>query len=89
MAKMKKTKKHTILRGEGANQHTLYGDFLIEEQERDFSTLVVNKEGLLKHETPSGSFAEHKGLQVEAGEWVMGRQVEYNPFKREVSRVWD
>ena len=28
---MKKKQKHTLLRGEGTNQHTLYGEFAIEE----------------------------------------------------------
>ena len=28
---MKKSKKHTLLKGEGTNQHTLYGDFSVEE----------------------------------------------------------
>jgi len=43
----------------------------------------------LKHEQPNGSFAEHQSLQVTKGNWVMGRQVEYNPFNQSVSRVWD
>ena len=90
MAKnMTKTTRHIILRGEGANQHVLHGDFQVETQERDFSNLVVNKAGQLRHEQPDGSFAEHKTLHVEAGNWVMGKQVEYNPFRREVTRIWD
>lgn len=89
MAQMTKTTKHIILRGEGANQHVLHGDFLVETEERDFSTLVLNKDGQLRHEQPDGSFAEHKTLNVEKGNWVMGKQVEYNPFKGEVTRIWD
>lgn len=86
---MTKTTRHTILRGSGANQHVLHGDFLVETQARDFSTIVVNKAGELRHENPDGSFAEHKSLFVEAGNWAMGKQVEYNPFKGEVTRIWD
>lgn len=86
---MKKTKKQTLLKGEGINQHTLYGDFIAESIEKSFAKVVVNKESHLKHEEPNGKFAEHKGLMVEKGNWVMGRQVEFNPFKREISTVWD
>lgn len=89
MAKMKKVKKFTILKGEGSNQHTLYGDIMVDATFKDFSNIVVNKDGLLKHETPSGNFAEHQTLAIEKGTWVMGKQVEYNPFKRQVSNIWD
>jgi hypothetical protein len=87
--KMKKTNKHTILLGEGVHQHTLYGDFSIDIEAKQFSSLVVNSDSELKHETPGGQFAEHNTLKIGKGDWVMGRQVEYNPFKREVSQVWD
>jgi hypothetical protein len=85
---MVKKKKHIILKGEGVNQHVLHGDFMIEETP-EFSKLVVNKNGVLKHEKPSGEFAEHKSLAVESGNWVMGKQVEYNPFNQEITRIWD
>jgi hypothetical protein len=83
-----KKKKHILLRGEGIHQHTLYGDFTIEES-TDFSKLTLSKDGVLKHEQPNGSFGEHKSLLIEKGVWVMGKQVEYNPFKGEVTRIWD
>jgi hypothetical protein len=86
---MKKAKKHTLLKGEGANQHTLYGDIMVEDQPKDFANVCVKKDSVLKHEQPNGSFGEHKGLKVDNGDWVMGKQVEYNPFKREISQVWD
>lgn len=85
---MKKKTKHTLLKGEGVNQHTLYGDFLIEEKP-EFSELSLNKDSVLRHEQPNGSFGEHQPLPIEKGTWVMGKQVEYNPFTREVSRIWD
>jgi hypothetical protein len=88
MAKRKKTKQ-TILKGEGANQHTLYGSFSTEDTLTDFAEISVKENSVLKHEEPNGNFAEHKGLQIEQGNWVMGRQVEYNPFDQKVSRVWD
>ena len=88
MAK-RKTAKQTLLKGEGANQHTLYGEFLIDEQPTAYAELSVKKDSVLKHEQPNGSFAEHKGLQVKKGNWVMGRQVEYNPFDQRISQVWD
>ena len=43
----------------------------------------------LIHEQPNGKFAEHNTLKVEVGEWVMGKQVEFNPFNQSVSQVWD
>ena len=85
---MKKKTKHTLLVGEGVHQHTLYGSFNIGEQ-TDFMELVVSEESLLKHEHPNGNFGEHKTLQVEDGKWVMGKQVEFNPFSQKVTRIWD
>ena len=86
---MKKKTKHTLLKGEGANQHTLYGDFKIDETNDEFTDLVVTKDSLLKHEQPDGSFGEHQTLKIESGEWSMGKQVEYNPFNQKIERVWD
>lgn len=86
---MKKKQKHTILKGEGANQHTLYGDFFIDIEASEFAKISINKETKLKHEEPSGAFGEHNTLLVESGDWVMGKQVEYNPFKGTISQVWD
>lgn len=77
------------MKGEGANQHTLHGAFLMEDKPTDFAEILVTKDSLLKHEQPNGLHAEHNTLAVEAGGFVMGKQVEYNPFKREVSQIWD
>lgn len=86
----KKLKKHTLLKGEGSNQHTLYGDFNMDIEVADFPEIKVTKDSVLKHEKPNGEFSnEHKALQVDKGNWVMGKQVEYNPFKRTISQVWD
>lgn len=86
----KKMKKHTLLRGEGTNQHTLYGDFSMEIDVLEFPQIKVGKDSVLKHEKPNGDFSnEHKALKVDKGDWVMGKQVEYNPFKRTISQVWD
>jgi hypothetical protein len=82
--------KHILLKGEGANQHTLYGDFQIKDTEIDFMDIEVRKESLLKHETPAGTFSnEHQTLAVNEGEWSMGKQVEYNPFERRITQIWD
>lgn len=86
--KKKNKNKHTLLKGEGVHQHTLYGDFTIEEK-TDFSELSLTEDSVLRHEHPNGSFGEHQPLQIEKGKWVMGKQVEYNPFTRTISRVWD
>lgn len=87
--KRTKMKKHTLLKGEGVNCHTLYGEFLTETEEKDFIKVLVKEDSLLKHETPSGQFAEHNTLQIDKGEWVMGKQVEFSPFDRKINRVWD
>lgn len=87
---MKNLKKsYTLLKGEGVNQHTLYGEFVLDETQTDFVPVVIKEDSVLKHEQPNGTFAEHETLKVEKGKWVMGRQVEYNPFDRKVTRVWD
>lgn len=86
---MKKPKnKLTILKGEGVNQHTLYGDFSHRE---DGETIILDvaEDSVLRHETPSGKFAEHQSLRVEKGQYITGKQVEYNPFSRTITRVWD
>jgi hypothetical protein len=87
----KNLKKHTLLVGEGINQHTLYGDFAMDIAERtDFPDVLVRKDSELKHEKPNGAWSnEHKTLKVEQGNWVMGKQVEYNPFSQQVTRIWD
>jgi hypothetical protein len=85
---MTKTTKHTLLRGT-SNKHVLYGNIKIDSQSEEFSTIKLTKDGILKHEQPNESFAEHKSLHVEAGKWVMGKQVEYNPFDRTISTIWD
>ena len=86
---MKKMKKQTILVGEGVHQHTLYGDFKSNSEVTDFAEIEVLGETIVKHEKPNGEFAEHKGLRVQQGKWVMGLQVEFNPFTRDTTRVWD
>ena len=86
----RKVKKQTLLKCEGANQHTLYGEFAIEKETTDFADLVVKKDSLLKHEMPNGAWSnEHQTLAVEKGNWVMGKQVEYNPFDQKISQIWD
>jgi len=86
---MKAKKKHTLLKGEGVHQHTLYGDFKIGNEDTDFLEVKVEKQSLLKHEQPTGSKGEHETLQIEKGDWSMGKQVEYNPFNQKITRVWD
>ena len=85
---MEKKTKHTLLKGEGANQHTLYGNFAINDA-TEFTDVLVEKDSELKHEQPNGSFGEHHTLKIEKGNWTMGKQVEYNPFENRISQVWD
>jgi hypothetical protein len=84
MKRSKNQNREVLLTGEGVNQHTLYGEF-----SRNDDSIVVDNECQLRHETPSGKFAEHNTLLVQQGTWVLGRQVEYNPLDRKVQRVWD
>jgi hypothetical protein len=87
---MKETKqKHILLKGNGGNQHTLKGEIAVETEQSEFVSISVLKEADLRHEQPSGSFGEHNTLKVEQGEWVTGKQVEFNPFKGTISQVWD
>jgi hypothetical protein len=86
---MKKMKKQTILVGEGIHQHTLYGSFKSNSEVSDFAEIEVLEETLLKHEKPNGEFAEHKGLMVNKGSWVMGLQIQFNPFTRDNIRMLD
>ena len=89
MTKKFKNKK-TLLVGEGVNQHTLYGNFAVEDTINDFAEVKVKETSLLKHEQPNGTWSnEHKTLEIAEGNWKMGKQVEYNPFNQQVSRVWD
>jgi len=82
--------KHTLLKGEGANQHTLYGSFATDTANPQFGKVVVKDDSVLRHEQPDGSFSnEHKALKVDRGDWVMGRQVEYNPFQRSITQICD
>ena len=85
---MKKKTKHTLLKGEGIHQHTLYGNFKV-GNEPEFTSVDILEETELKHEKPNGTFGEHNTLIIEKGDWVQGKQVEYNPFNRQISRVWD
>ena len=82
--------KKTLLKGEVSNQHKLYGDFLIEENQNQFAKITVKKESELKHEQPNGKWSnEHKTLRLDKGDWVMGLQVEWNPFSQSISMIWD
>lgn len=84
--------RKTILLGEGIHQHTLVGKFEMDNDTivKDFAPIKVKEDSVLRHEKPNGDFSnEHRGLKVVRGGYVMGQQVEYNPFSQSVSRVWD
>lgn len=85
----KNTNKHVLLVGNGKHQHALYGNIAVLDKDQNFSEITVFSESRLQHETPDGKFAEHNTLLVDAGNWVAGQQVEFNPFKGTISRVWD
>jgi len=76
--------KAILLKG-NSHLHVLYGKFSL----NDGNGILVEEDCLLRHEQPNGKFAEHKGLIMERGNWEQGKQVEYNPFTRDVGLVWD
>jgi hypothetical protein len=87
---MKKFKKKTLLVGEGVHQHTLYGEFVMDSESEGFVTIQVTKDSELRHEKPNENWSnEHKTLIIDKGNWVMGKQVQYNPFNQRVERVLD
>jgi hypothetical protein len=88
---MKNKSKHRteILKGEGVNSHILYGKAGISQDTGTYETIDLEEPGYLCHEDPNGNHAEHQPLFVESGTWVMGRQVEFNPFEKKITRVWD
>jgi hypothetical protein len=77
--------KHTFIVGNGGHQHTLYGNFHITNE----GYVVCKQDCLLKHETKSGSSGEHHTLTLEKGVYREGKQVEFNPFSGNITRVWD
>jgi len=84
--------KEILLKG-NTNLHSLKGKFKIQEKtkgSKEFSTIEVEKESVLLHEKPNGEWSnEHKTLIVEKGNYKMGKQVEYNPFSKSISAIWD
>ena len=82
------SEKRVLLLGEGIHQHTLYGRI---ENDNRFSEddIILDDDGILVHEKPDGSKGEHHSLLVDKGRWIMGRQVEFDPFSGHVTRVWD
>lgn len=80
--KQKKGEKRTVLlKGEGENRHVLYGDSVV-SRGTSFRSVRMKADGLLRHEDPEGRHAEHWSLRIRKGEWVMGMQVEFDPFSR-------
>lgn len=87
---MEKQKRKVILKGEGVHQHALVGEFKTEKEIGEFLDLEVLIPSELRHETPSREYpAEHHTLQIDAGRWRQGKQVEYNPFEQRITAVWD
>lgn len=79
-----KAKRKVLLKGEGIHQHTLVGDFnVVQNPGGDQILLDVRRESCLVHEKPDRSEGEHLTLPVEPGRWIMGRQVEFDPFSNE------
>lgn len=82
--KSKKENREVLLLGEGGNQHTLYGDFSMNGR-----VILAKVTCQLRHESSSQTFAEHNTILVDQGKWILGRQIEYNPLLKNVTRVLD
>lgn len=78
--------KHTLLKG--GNTHVLEGNFKVGKDDNS-NHIIVEEESQLKHEQIAGVFAEHNTLLIEPGEYIVGRQVEYNPFEKRITQIWD
>jgi hypothetical protein len=81
--------KTVILEGEGTHRHVIHGDLVLKSQPTGFNRIQLDKDALLCHETPEGEPAEHRSLPLKKGRWIMGKQVEFDPFTKKISRVWD
>lgn len=86
--KRKSDKRTVLLKGEGENQHVLYGESVV-SQGANYRGVKMKGDGLLRHEDPEGRHAEHRSIRIARGEWVMGLQVEFDPFPRRDSRFED
>ena len=79
--KRKKKNRTVLLKGEGENQHVLYGESDVSPG-TSYRSVNMKEDGVLMHEDPEGRHAEHRSIRIRKGEWVMGLQVEYDPFPR-------
>lgn len=81
--------KKIILKGEGKNLHVLHGNFELIENNEDIR-IIVEESSKLIHEDPIGKWSEeHKTLEVNKGNRVVARQVEFNPLTEREDIIWD
>jgi hypothetical protein len=83
------TQKIVILEGEGTHRHVILGETIFNDHQAGFNTIRLKDDAVLGHETPHGAPGEHRSLPLEKGTWVMGRQVEFDPFEQRVTQIWD
>ena len=83
MDNQKKVKEFTLALGEvSGHHHTLYGDIVVEIDNKDFKKLNV-EETILKHQ-------EHDIIVVKDNETISTSiQHEFNPFTNLVTKVLD
>lgn len=88
---MNNKQKVLILKGEGRHEHVLEADVLeYDKKEERLSSVTVGPNGLLTHVDPlTGDLAEHNTIPLEEGTWLVGRQVEWQPFENTISGVFD
>ena len=77
-------KDKILLQGK-SNKHVLKGSFVEMP-----NNLIEVRSALLHHEKPIGGWSEeHHTSTVPIGVFEVGRQVEFNPFTREVTDIFD
>ena len=91
--KTKKTKNSLLVRGEGRNHgHFIQGDVQVYEGDQENEYFIdVKTEGSLKHLLIDSMIdtKEHKEITVPKGKYRVIRQVEYNPYEKEIRKVED
>ena len=91
--KLNKDNKFLLVIGEGRNHgHFIEGDVDVLEKsdENHEFELTVNEDAQLKHLLiDSGIVADHAPITIPKGNYRVIRQVEYNPYLKEIQKVQD
>lgn len=91
--KSKIARKELLLSGT-QNNHFVNGEFTIEKRKigEDEVLVIKVKEGeyaWLSHENKDGSEGEHRCIKLEPGEYIVGKQVEFDYKRRLIRQIRD